>query len=106
MTDPDAKEAKELDLASISLDGNIGCMVNGAGLAMGTMNAIKLVGGQPADFLDDLGTATLAGAVSNEGRWPLAGGGPAKNLGSRRTRPPQVVPASERCGITGNSNTK
>src|SRR6185312_383558 len=45
-------KAKEFDLAYISLDGNIGCMVNGAGLAMATMDTIKLVGGQPANFLD------------------------------------------------------
>ncbi len=50
----DAREAKakEFDLAYIALEGNIGCMVNGAGLAMATMDTIKLVGGQPANFLD------------------------------------------------------
>jgi succinyl-CoA synthetase beta subunit len=51
-------KAKEHDLAYISLDGNIGCMVNGAGLAMATMDTIKLVGGQPANFLDVGGGAT------------------------------------------------
>ena len=50
--------AKEHDLAYISLDGNIGCMVNGAGLAMATMDTIKLVGGKPANFLDVGGGAT------------------------------------------------
>ena len=45
-------KAKEFDLAYIALDGNIGCMVNGAGLAMATMDTIKLVGGAPANFLD------------------------------------------------------
>src|SRR5205085_12133755 len=44
--------AHEHDLAYISLDGDIGCMVNGAGLAMSTMDTIKLVGGKPANFLD------------------------------------------------------
>ncbi|MDI9347348.1 MAG: ADP-forming succinate--CoA ligase subunit beta [Methylacidiphilales bacterium] len=49
--------AKEQDLSYISLDGNIGCMVNGAGLAMATMDIIKLHGGEPANFLDVGGTA-------------------------------------------------
>src|SRR5688572_31595321 len=56
--DPTEAEAKEHDLAYISLDGNIGCMVNGAGLAMATMDTIKLVGGSPANFLDVGGGAT------------------------------------------------
>ncbi len=50
--------AKEWDLSYISLDGNIGCMVNGAGLAMATMDLIKLCGGLPANFLDVGGGAT------------------------------------------------
>jgi succinyl-CoA synthetase beta subunit len=50
--DPREAQAKEFDLAYIALDGNIGCMVNGAGLAMATMDTIKLVGGAPANFLD------------------------------------------------------
>jgi len=56
----DAREAaaKEHDLSYISLDGNIGCMVNGAGLAMATMDLVKLHGGEPANFLDVGGTAT------------------------------------------------
>ncbi|MDH5392955.1 MAG: ADP-forming succinate--CoA ligase subunit beta [Gammaproteobacteria bacterium] len=56
----DAKEneAKEWDLNYIALDGQIGCMVNGAGLAMATMDLIKLQGGEPANFLDVGGTAT------------------------------------------------
>ncbi|HEX2983689.1 MAG TPA: succinate--CoA ligase subunit beta, partial [Ignavibacteriales bacterium] len=45
------------NLNSIKLDGNVGCMVNGAGLAMGTMDIIKLAGGEPANFLDVGGTA-------------------------------------------------
>ena len=45
-------EAKEYDLSFIKLDGDIGCMVNGAGLAMATMDIIKTVGGEPANFLD------------------------------------------------------
>src|SRR3954463_6000365 len=56
--DPTEAEAKENDLAYISLDGNIGCMVNGAGLAMATMDTIKLVGGSPANFLDVGGGAS------------------------------------------------
>jgi len=45
-------EASKYDLNYIKLDGNVGCMVNGAGLAMGTMDIIKLAGGEPANFLD------------------------------------------------------
>jgi succinyl-CoA synthetase beta subunit len=51
-------EASKFDLTYISLDGNIGCLVNGAGLAMATMDAIKLYGGAPANFLDVGGGAT------------------------------------------------
>lgn len=51
-------EAKVNDLSYVSLEGNIGCMVNGAGLAMGTMDTIKFYGGNPANFLDVGGTAT------------------------------------------------
>ena len=55
----DERESKaaEWDLSYVALDGNIGCMVNGAGLAMGTMDIIKLHGGEPANFLDVGGTA-------------------------------------------------
>jgi succinyl-CoA synthetase beta subunit len=56
--DPAEFEAAKHDLNYISLDGNIGCMVNGAGLAMATMDIIKLVGGEPANFLDVGGGAT------------------------------------------------
>ncbi|MFL5318948.1 MAG: ADP-forming succinate--CoA ligase subunit beta [Myxococcaceae bacterium] len=56
--DPREAKAKEFDLAYISLDGNIGCMVNGAGLAMATMDTIRLVGGAPANFLDVGGGAS------------------------------------------------
>jgi succinyl-CoA synthetase beta subunit len=51
--------ASEFDLSFIALDGNIGCLVNGAGLAMATMDIIKLHGGSPANFLDVGGSATL-----------------------------------------------
>ena len=51
-------EASKYDLSYISLDGNIGCMVNGAGLAMSTMDIIKFYGGEPANFLDVGGGAT------------------------------------------------
>jgi succinyl-CoA synthetase beta subunit len=56
--DPAEIEASKFDLAYISLDGNIGCLVNGAGLAMATMDVIKLYGGAPANFLDVGGGAT------------------------------------------------
>lgn len=56
--DPLEAEAAKSDLSYVSLDGNIGCMVNGAGLAMGTMDTIKFFGGNPANFLDVGGTAT------------------------------------------------
>jgi succinyl-CoA synthetase beta subunit len=56
--DPAEIEASKYDLSYISLDGNIGCLVNGAGLAMATMDVIKLYGGEPANFLDVGGGAT------------------------------------------------
>lgn len=63
MRDPSQDDAREAHAAQwelnyVALDGNIGCMVNGAGLAMGTMDIIKLYGGQPANFLDVGGGAT------------------------------------------------
>ncbi len=60
--DPAEVEASKHDLSYIHLDGNIGCMVNGAGLAMATMDIIKLCGGEPANFLD-VGGGTDAGRV-------------------------------------------
>ena len=70
MRDPDEEDpretaAKEFDLSYIALDGDIGCMVNGAGLAMATMDSIKLSGGRPANFLDVGGGAdeTKVGAA-------------------------------------------
>ena len=56
--DPAEIEASKYDLSYISLDGNIGCLVNGAGLAMATMDTIKLYGAEPANFLDVGGGAT------------------------------------------------
>jgi succinyl-CoA synthetase beta subunit len=56
--DPAEVEASKFDLAYIQLGGNIGCLVNGAGLAMATMDTIKLFGGEPANFLDVGGGAT------------------------------------------------
>jgi succinyl-CoA synthetase beta subunit len=50
--EPRERAAKEFDLSYIALSGNIGCMVNGAGLAMATMDTVKLCGGEPANFLD------------------------------------------------------
>src|SRR3954466_5060735 len=58
--DPREAQAKEHDLSYVGLEGNIGCMVNGAGLAMATMDMIKLAGGQPANFLDVGGGADEA----------------------------------------------
>ena len=63
MHDPSQEDAREAHAAEwelnyVALDGNIGCMVNGAGLAMGTMDIVKLHGGQPANFLDVGGGAT------------------------------------------------
>ena len=58
--DPTEVEASEHDLNYVKLDGNVGCMVNGAGLAMATMDIIKLSGGEPANFLDVGGTANAA----------------------------------------------
>ena len=55
--DPMEVEAKTHGLNYVNLDGNVGCMVNGAGLAMATMDIIKLSGGEPANFLDVGGTA-------------------------------------------------
>jgi succinyl-CoA synthetase beta subunit len=55
--DPTEVEAAEVDLNYVKLDGNVGCMVNGAGLAMATMDMIQLSGGSPANFLDVGGTA-------------------------------------------------
>ena len=63
MRDPDAEEpsevqAREADLSYIKLDGNIGCIVNGAGLAMATMDLVKRYGGEPANFLDIGGSSS------------------------------------------------
>ena len=58
--DPAELEADEIGLNYVKLDGNVGCMVNGAGLAMATMDIIKLSGGEPANFLDVGGTADAA----------------------------------------------
>jgi len=68
MYDPSEENANELrakehDLSYIALDGNIGCLVNGAGLAMATMDIIKLHGGEPANFLDVGGSVTTEGAT-------------------------------------------
>ena len=58
--DPTEVEAGKHNLNFVNLDGNVGCMVNGAGLAMATMDIIKLAGGEPANFLDVGGTADAA----------------------------------------------
>ena len=61
--DPTEHKAQQFDLNYVTLDGNIGCMVNGAGLAMATMDLIKLHGGEPANFLD-VGGGTTADRVA------------------------------------------
>ena len=58
MTDAERVEAERHDLSYVGLEGSIGCMVNGAGLAMATMDLIRLHGGEPANFLDVGGAAT------------------------------------------------
>lgn len=68
--DPSDVEAQDMDLNYVKLDGNVGCMVNGAGLAMATMDLIKLSGGEPANFLDVGGTAD-AQRVENAMRFIL-----------------------------------
>lgn len=68
--DPADVEAQQYDLNYVKLDGNVGCMVNGAGLAMATMDLIKLSGGSPANFLDVGGTAN-AERVENAMRFIL-----------------------------------
>jgi succinyl-CoA synthetase beta subunit len=55
---PEERDARKYGLSYVKLDGNIGCMVNGAGLAMATMDVIHLFGGEPANFLDIGGGAT------------------------------------------------
>ncbi|GJQ27550.1 MAG: succinate--CoA ligase [ADP-forming] subunit beta [Phycisphaerae bacterium] len=60
---PNELRAQKFNLSYIALDGNIGCLVNGAGLAMSTMDIIKLHGGEPANFLDVGGSVTPEGAV-------------------------------------------
>jgi succinyl-CoA synthetase beta subunit len=69
--DPTETEASKFDLSYISLDGNIGCMVNGAGLAMATMDMIKHCGGNPANFLD-VGGGANAEQVTNAFRLILS----------------------------------
>ena len=69
--DPTETEASKFDLSYISLDGNIGCMVNGAGLAMATMDMIKMSGGSPANFLD-VGGGANAEQVTNAFRLILS----------------------------------
>ena len=63
-SDPKEVEAQKYDLSYVALDGNIGCMVNGAGLAMSTMDIIKLYGAEPANFLDVGGGATKENIVA------------------------------------------
>ena len=81
--DPAEIEASKFDLAYIQLDGNIGCLVNGAGLAMATMDTIKLFGGEPANFLD-VGGGASAEKVTEAFKIMLAqqegGGDPGQHL--------------------------
>ena len=69
--DPSELEAKKHDMAFVKLGGNIGCMVNGAGLAMATMDIIKLAGGEPANFLD-VGGGANAEQIKNAFRILMA----------------------------------
>ncbi|MDQ3197105.1 MAG: ADP-forming succinate--CoA ligase subunit beta [Burkholderiales bacterium] len=69
--DPAEIEASKHDLSYIALEGNIGCMVNGAGLAMATMDIVKLYGGEPANFLD-VGGGASAGKVTEAFKLMLA----------------------------------
>ena len=70
--DPLEVEASKSNLNYIKLDGNVGCMVNGAGLAMATMDIIKLAGGQPANFLDvGAGQARRPLPAASESSWPI-----------------------------------
>ena len=62
--DPTEVIASELDINYVTMDGNIGCMVNGAGLAMATMDVVKLYGGEPANFLD-IGGGASAEVMAN-----------------------------------------
>ena len=81
--DPLEIEASKYALNYIQLDGNIGCMVNGAGLAMATMDVIKLAGGEPANFLDVGGGATaeqIKNAVRDPDVRPQRAGGPRQHL--------------------------
>ena len=57
--DPHEEKAVEAGLSYVALDGNIGCLVNGAGLAMATMDIVKLFGAEPANFLDVGGGASV-----------------------------------------------
>ena len=85
LTEEDEKEieASKYDLAYIALDGTIGCMVNGAGLAMATMDIIKLYGEEPANFLDVGGGATQGegdGGLQDHHRRPEGEGHPRQHL--------------------------
>ncbi|HEX7382614.1 MAG TPA: ADP-forming succinate--CoA ligase subunit beta [Nevskiaceae bacterium] len=73
-TDPRELAAAKFDLNYVTLDGDIGCMVNGAGLAMATMDIIKLHGGRPANFLD-VGGGTTAERVTEAFKLITSGGG-------------------------------
>jgi len=83
--DPREVEASKWDLNYIGLDGNIGCMVNGAGLAMATMDIIKLHGGSPANFLDVGGGATAEQV--REKREALAAAAPTARSAHSALRP-------------------
>ena len=82
--DPTELEAGKHGLNYIKLDGNIGCMVNGAGLAMATMDIIKLYGGEPANFLD-------------------VGGGATQRAGHRRVQDHPVRPQRRRASWSTSS---
>ena len=94
---------QKVDLSFVNLDGNIGCMVNGAGLAMATMDIIKFFGAEPANFLDVGGGATVervTSRVQNHHARPQ----PARDLGQHFRRHHEVRhhrPGGSRCGSGG-----
>ena len=91
--DPLEVEASKFSLNYIRLDGNIGCMVNGAGLAMATMDIIKLAGGEPANFLD-VGGGANAEQIKNAFRILMAD----KNVKARADQHLRRHPALRRAG--------
>jgi len=96
--------AGKFDLNYIGLDGNIGCMVNGAGLAMATMDIIKLHGGAPANFLDVGGNASEEQVRLGGGQQRLVGGNASEEqvrLEGGSSGLWEAMPVRSRCGWGG-----